>query len=327
MIKPKKARDLHYVWMLNRVIQCPSREKATDLARTADPDADCERAVVQKRCPEATGRRPDAGRLTSGSDRNGSAGEPMLAEKANQARPHSSGFSSEEINRIQRINSNKLLVDRTIAIILLVALSPLLLLVWLAVKLTSRGPGFYSQIRLGLDGKPFQIFKFRTMSHNCEKVSGPVWATKNDSRITWFGKFLRVSHLDELPQLLNVLRGEMALVGPRPERPEIVTSKILPRLPNYMDRLMVRPGVTGLAQICAPADQSIEDTRRKLRFDLEYMQRMSFSLDMRICLLTFLKVIGFNRHFVRRLFLVERPNLLGTPTRGDSASEVPQFAG
>src|SRR5207253_4196733 len=142
-------------------------------------------------------------------------------------------------------------------------------------------PVFYSQIRLGRGGKPFAIYKIRTMTHNCEKVSGAQWSTPGDARITPVGRFLRKTHLDELPQLWNVLRADMSLVGPRPERPEFVP-KLEHALPRYRDRLAVRPGVSGLAQVQLPPDTDLASVRRKLAHDLFYVERMSFWLDLRI---------------------------------------------
>ena len=139
--------------------------------------------------------------------------------------------------------------------------APFIFVAALLVKLTSRGPAFYSQVRLGLDGRPFYIRKLRTMYHNCERLSGPCWSTANDCRITPVGRFLRRSHIDELPQLWNVLCGEMSLVGPRPERPELIPT-LARSIPGYRHRLEVRPGVTGLAQIQLPPDTDLDSVRR-----------------------------------------------------------------
>ena len=131
----------------------------------------------------------------------------------------------------------------------------LIALAAIAVKITSPGPVFYTQTRVGLNGRKYRIIKIRTMRVNCEAVSGIQWSQKGDSRITKVGKFLRVTHIDELPQLLNVLLGQMSLVGPRPERPEVIQAKGLNQLvPGYRHRLRVKPGVTGLAQCQLPAD-------------------------------------------------------------------------
>lgn len=159
--------------------------------------------------------------------------------------------------------------------------APVMCLVALLVRLSSSGPVLYSQIRLGMDGKPFRLYKFRSMRQDAEAVSGAVWATKDDPRVTPLGRFLRKSRLDELPQLLNVMRGEMALVGPRPERPEFV--KVLEeKIPYYRHRLCVKPGVTGWAQINHKYGDTVEDTIVKLEYDLYYIKNLAPSLDLYI---------------------------------------------
>jgi lipopolysaccharide/colanic/teichoic acid biosynthesis glycosyltransferase len=174
--------------------------------------------------------------------------------------------------------------------LLLVSL-PLMGLAMALVRLSSRGPVIYSQARVGRHGRPFTIYKIRTMHHNCERLTGPVWSTANDPRVFPVGRFLRVTHLDELPQLWNVVRGEMSLVGPRPERPEFVR-QLEQALPDYRDRLRVRPGVTGLAQLQLAPDTHLDSVRRKLACDLDYLRRMSLWLDVRIILGTCLAVVG-----------------------------------
>lgn len=165
--------------------------------------------------------------------------------------------------------------------LLLVLCLPVILVCALLVKLTSRGPAFYSQTRVGRFGRPYAIYKIRTMSHNCEKLTGPQWCTPGDPRVTLIGRFLRKTHLDELPQLWNVLRGDMSLVGPRPERPEF-TAHLEKAIPNYSERLVVRPGVTGLAQLRLPADTDLNSVRRKLVYDLYYIRRANPVLDLQI---------------------------------------------
>ena len=182
-------------------------------------------------------------------------------------------------------------VEVVTAAVLLVLTAPLVLLAGLLIKLTSRGPAIYTQTRVGLRGRPFTIYKLRTMIHNCESLTGPRWAMPDDPRITRLGYFLRVSHLDELPQLLNVLRGDMSLVGPRPERPEFV-EELERALPAYRGRLEVRPGVTGLAQVQLPADTDLESVRRKLAHDLFYVRAGGLWLDVRIVLCTACRMVG-----------------------------------
>ena len=160
----------------------------------------------------------------------------------------------------------------------------------LAIKLTSKGPVLYSQERVGRFGDLFNMYKFRTMRSDAE-ADGPVWsAGDEDPRLTPIGGFLRRTHLDELPQLLNVLRGHMSLVGPRPERPHFVQT-LHGTIPRYDQRLLLKPGMTGLAQVHYRYDTSLDDVRRKLRFDLLYVKRMCLALDVKILAWTLLVVV------------------------------------
>jgi exopolysaccharide biosynthesis polyprenyl glycosylphosphotransferase len=181
-----------------------------------------------------------------------------------------------------------------IAAIALIIAAPVILLVALLVKLTSHGPVLFSQDRVGLNGKVFRIFKFRSMVVNAEAATGAVWAKKNDPRVTAFGKFIRKTRLDELPQIFNVLRGDMAIVGPRPERPEFVTV-LSEQIPFYRQRHSVKPGVTGWAQINYKYGETIEDTIVKLEYDLYYIKNLSPALDLFIMLNT-VKVMLFSGH-------------------------------
>jgi lipopolysaccharide/colanic/teichoic acid biosynthesis glycosyltransferase len=185
----------------------------------------------------------------------------------------------------------KAAVDFVAALLLLVVAGPLLLLLAALVKLTSRGPAFYSQLRLGRHGKPFTIYKLRTMIDKCESLTGPRWSIPGDPRVTPLGWFLRKSHLDELPQLINVLKGEMALIGPRPERPEFLP-ELQAACPRYRERLAVRPGVTGLAQVQLPADTNVQSVRRKLAYDLYYIQHLSPWLDLSLLACTAFYAMG-----------------------------------
>ncbi|MES2124530.1 MAG: sugar transferase [Gemmatimonadota bacterium] len=180
---------------------------------------------------------------------------------------------------------------------------PLWLLIAIAVKLTSRGPVFYTQTRVGLDqrqrfparddsrrradigGKPFTILKFRTMTVDAEHGGKAVWAKANDQRVTAIGGFLRSCRLDELPQLLNVIRGDMNLVGPRPERPQLF-GELREQIPGYQHRQRVPPGITGHAQVHLQYDSSVEDVRRKVEHDLDYIARRSVWEDLKIMLKT-----------------------------------------
>lgn len=184
----------------------------------------------------------------------------------------------------------------------LVAASPVMLLVAAAIKLTSRGPVLYSQTRVGVDrrwrynrsddrrvhdvgGKPFEMFKFRSMRVDAEADGRAVWAQKQDARVTPIGAFLRRTRLDELPQLYNVLRGDMNIVGPRPERPTIF-AELRENIPDYTLRQRVRPGITGWAQVNQAYDSCLDDVRRKVDYDIEYLQRRSLGMDLRIMSMT-----------------------------------------
>ncbi len=166
------------------------------------------------------------------------------------------------------------------AVLFLIAL-PILLIAALLIVCTSKGPIFYLQERVGKHGKTFRVIKLRTMVKNAEGKTGPVWSTLNDPRITPIGKFLRETHIDEFPQLINVLLGQMALMGPRPERPEIVQD-LEWKIPNYSSRTNVLPGITGLSQLKLPPDSDLESVRRKQIFDLYYVTHVSAWLDIRI---------------------------------------------
>ena len=175
-------------------------------------------------------------------------------------------------------------LDIVIALGLLVFCAPVMLLAMLAIRLDSPGALLYRQERVGLHGRVFTLYKFRSMRSDAE-AAGPAWAVRGDARVTRVGNFLRRSRIDELPQLLNVLRGEMAMVGPRPERPHFV-EQLGRAIPFYGDRAAVRPGITGWAQVNYPYGASIEDARHKLSFDLYYIKRRSLFLDLVILFAT-----------------------------------------
>jgi lipopolysaccharide/colanic/teichoic acid biosynthesis glycosyltransferase len=190
-----------------------------------------------------------------------------------------------------------------LALTALLLLLPVLLVIALLVRLTSRGPVLYTQLRVGLDqrvpvdavqnhrrerdlgGRPFTIYKFRTMRVDAEHGSGAVWAQQRDPRVTSIGRLLRQYRLDELPQLFNVLKGEMNIVGPRPERP-IIFAELREHIAEYPLRQRAKPGITGLAQINHHYDRSLEDVRTKVHYDLEYIRRQSVAEDFRIMLKT-----------------------------------------
>lgn len=181
-------------------------------------------------------------------------------------------------------------LDRLLAAILLVPALPLIGLLILMIRSTSRGAGIYRQTRVGEHGRQFTLYKLRSMKQHAEAATGAVWSQKNDPRLTRLGRVLRKLHLDELPQLVNVLKGEMSLVGPRPERPEFV-HVLAEQIPGYLDRLAVLPGITGLAQVNLPPDTDLNSVRRKLGLDLEYVRRAGLFLDLRILLCTFARML------------------------------------
>lgn len=197
----------------------------------------------------------------------------------------------------------KAVADFAAALALLPAALPLIVAAALVVRLTSPGPAFYTQTRVGRRGRPYRIVKLRTMYHRCEEQSGARWSQPGDARVTPVGRLLRATHLDELPQLLNVLLGQMSLVGPRPERPEVIQGLRLDReIPGYRHRLLVRPGLTGLAQLQLPPDSDVASVRRKLAYDLYYVRRVGPWLDLRLLLATPFKLVGVGPRALRWLF-------------------------
>jgi lipopolysaccharide/colanic/teichoic acid biosynthesis glycosyltransferase len=199
--------------------------------------------------------------------------------------------------------------DFVLAALLAIPALPIVLVSALLIKLTSRGPAFYTQTRVGRAGRLFTIVKMRTMIDNCESLTGPRWSMPGDPRITPVGWVLRKTHLDELPQLLNVLRGEMSLIGPRPERPEF-TPELERALPAYRQRLQIKPGVTGLAQVQLPPDTDLDSVRRKLAHDLYYIERLSPLLDLKLLACTALYALGIPFRFLSRCLGVPGSNLI-----------------
>lgn len=208
----------------------------------------------------------------------------------------------ERDERVSRV------LNFAIAAITLVVALPILILMAIAVKLTSRGPILYAQTRVGLDrrwrstlalherrledlgGQVFTIYKFRTMRVDAERGSGAVWAQENDPRVTRLGKYMRVLRLDEIPQFWNVLLGDMNIVGPRPERPSIV-SRLREDIPEYQCRHRVKPGITGLAQINQNYDACIDDVRSKVGWDLRYIREQGVWIDFKILVRTLPSVL------------------------------------
>ena len=176
-------------------------------------------------------------------------------------------------------------IDIVVSSICLSLALPVIIFFGIVIKLTSKGPMFYTQERVGKDGSLFEIIKLRTMVADSESENGAVWAKNNDNRVTIIGRFLRKTHLDELPQLVNVIKGEMSIIGPRPERPVFV-ERFKKEIPGYDKRLNVKPGITGMAQCYYKYDESIQDVCRKLRYDLTYVKNMGWLLDLKIIALT-----------------------------------------
>jgi lipopolysaccharide/colanic/teichoic acid biosynthesis glycosyltransferase len=184
----------------------------------------------------------------------------------------------------------KPILDMSMAILGLIISLPMFSILGLLIKLTSHGPIFYTQVRVGKGGRLFRIIKLRTMESNAETITGPIWAKQDDHRITRLGYFMKNTHLDELPQLINVLKGEMSIIGPRPERPLFVR-RFIKQIPNYHNRFLVKPGITGLAQIRHKYDVTIDDVKRKVRHDTLYIKKMCLFLDLSIMLRTPLSIL------------------------------------
>lgn len=181
--------------------------------------------------------------------------------------------------------------DVVVSLSALILLAPVMLLVALAVKLSSPGPIFLRQSRLTLGGREFELYKFRSMYVDAETRTGAVWATANDPRVTKVGRFIRLTRLDELPQLINVLKGDMSIIGPRPERPEFA-AVLRSRYRRFDKRLHVKAGITGLAQVCGGYSGCMESYRRKIAFDVVYIQKRSLWMDLQILCRTVFVVIS-----------------------------------
>ena len=182
----------------------------------------------------------------------------------------------------------KEVVDVILGFIALVLSLPILAVCAAIIKISSKGPVFYKQVRLGKDAKPFWMYKMRTMHVDAESTTGAVWACDNDPRVIRWCRWMRRSHMDELPQLINVIKGEMSLVGPRPERPEIL-AELEKRYPEVRKRQVVRPGITGLAQVRNGYDTTVKAFKRKLEADLEYIEHRKWSTELRIMAATMAK--------------------------------------
>lgn len=212
--------------------------------------------------------------------------------------------------------------ERLIGSVLLVLAAPAIVVLWCMVRLHSKGDGFFRQTRVGFRGKHFEILKLRTMVVDAEADGKARWCVKGDPRITSLGRILRKTHLDELPQLINVARGEMALVGPRPERPCFV-EHLKKEIDGYEKRLSVLPGITGLAQVNLPPDETIDDVRRKQYLDLLYIQETNGGLDLRMLLGTSVRMVGIPGEMVARWLGLRRaiPESLRTTDLSERNSE------
>ena len=260
-------------------------------ATSASPFSSVASPVIRPRVAETSDREIPIEVVSDSLPLRPSVVEPPIASR------------SENIDRLLNV---------FIASTALVLASPVMLIVAALIKLTSRGPIFYSQARVGINrrlldgdqasydrrarnlgGRPFLIYKFRTMQLGAEKSNGAVWATPSDSRVTAVGRILRKYRIDEFPQLINVIRGDMNIVGPRPERPSIF-SRLCNDIADYPLRQNAKPGITGWAQVNHGYDESVDDVRTKVRYDLEYIQRQGVAEDLKIMAKT-LPVILFRR--------------------------------
>lgn len=204
----------------------------------------------------------------------------------------------------------KSIVERICAVLLLLVATPVMLVLIVIVRATSPGPAVYRQTRVGLHGRTFTMYKFRSMRQDAEAGTGAVWAQSGDPRVTRIGRIMRRLHLDEIPQLFNVVKGDMALIGPRPERPEF-THVLALKLPGYMQRHQVRPGITGLAQLNLPPDTDLESVRRKLILDLDYIGRSGLGIDVRIGLATVMRMLFIRQPvYVRWMGIAPEPDVL-----------------
>ena len=196
-----------------------------------------------------------------------------------------STFESLRVPSARPQRALKRQTDLVLGIALLILTAPLVAIAAVLVRLNSSGPVIFRQTRVGLDGREFEVFKLRSMIADAEKNTGPVWAAQNDPRVTTVGRILRKYRIDELPQLVNVLNGEMSLVGPRPERPAFV-QQLSESIPHFELRTRVLPGITGLAQIEAGYGRSRADSEEKLKHDMEYVRSASVTLDLLILMRT-----------------------------------------
>jgi lipopolysaccharide/colanic/teichoic acid biosynthesis glycosyltransferase len=247
--------------------------------------------------------------------------ETMLVSESNLTPTMGFGQNDSEPVTDPGLGASKRLTDLAIGAALAVLLAPVVLVAMALVRATSRGPAIYRQVRLGRGNQRYTIYKIRSMYHDCEAKTGPAWSTKGDSRVTPIGRILRATHVDELPQLWNVLRGEMSLVGPRPERPEIAVNLDMV-IPRYSDRLRVRPGLTGLAQVQLPPDTSLADVKRKLACDLYYIEHADLWFDLRILASTASYVLGIPFELPKTVLRVPSVEVVEALDSGQGAPQM-----
>ena len=213
----------------------------------------------------------------------------------------------------------KTTIEWFIALGLLLLASPLIALLAILVKATSPGPAFYRQRRVGKNGRIYWMCKLRSMRNDCEKGTGAVWSKPGDPRITRIGRILRDTHMDELPQLIHVLTGSMSLIGPRPERPELIPDLEL-AYPHYRQRLGVKPGVTGIAQMQLPADTELAGLRGKLAYDIYYVENISLLLDLRIAFSTAMYFVAEVARILSKMSLAPHASVVEAHLAGEAVN-------
>jgi len=267
------------------VIHIPTLDEATTML----PHLQCDRIVLLDGSATLAGIPPDARGIEPKIVGSGSELQRILGRV-----PLETLIGNELTSESQTSSAVYRFAKRALDILAVIPLSLVFVMVlpvlWLAIRLDSPGPVFYSQTRIGLDGKRFRIHKFRTMCQDAE-AHGAAWATTDDPRVTSIGRIMRATRIDELPQIWNLILGNMTLIGPRPERPEF-SELIEKQLPAFAMRTRVKPGITGWAQICAGYGRSVDDARTKLEYDLFYVAHASVRFDMKILLNTIPVVVG-----------------------------------
>ncbi|MFI5212311.1 MAG: sugar transferase, partial [Ignavibacteria bacterium] len=276
-----KVRSLGNIRDLERIINQKSISEV--LVALEHPDKDKLFEIIRY-CPPGKAKLkilPDTYEIVSGMARtNQIYGVPLI-----EVMPEIMPYGAKLFKRV---------LDVIISGFLLILVLPFMILAAILIKVSSIGPVFYKQSRVGRNGKVFNMYKFRSMFKDAEEY-GPEWAGESDPRITWIGRIIRKVYLDEIPQLINVLKNEMSIVGPRPERPFFV-EKLSLEIPYYYKRLTIKPGITGWAQIKHKYDASLDDVKEKLKYDFYYIENMSLKLDFKIMINTFLVVIFMKGH-------------------------------